>query len=69
MCDQGYCWHKPTHPKCPGWTREEVTIDYEAAARVRWYGRHTDDWASLSKKDQLMWITATKAIVNTALGE
>ncbi len=41
--------------------------DYEAAARVRWYGKHTQDWESLSSRKQVMWITATKTLVDTAL--
>ncbi|KKM76517.1 hypothetical protein LCGC14_1379330 [marine sediment metagenome] len=42
-------------------------LDYEAAARVRWYGRHTQDWESLNSREKVMWITATKALVDTAL--
>lgn len=47
-----------------GWVGEP---DYEAAARVRWYGRHTQDWESLSSREQVMWIAATKALVDAAL--
>ena len=48
--------------ECPGGSREEVTIDYEAAARLGVV------WASFTEKEKVRRIAYVKPFVDTALG-
>ena len=68
-CEHGYsvahCLCDYRTVECPGWcpggSREEVTIDYEAAARLGVV------WASLTEKEQVTRIAYVKPFIDTAL--